>query len=71
MLVKPKDPVGKENVVRPMYKIKCEECDVVYVSETYRSLKTKFSELRRRSSTTSEVSKHIHVDHPRPNIPWS
>ena len=31
LLVKPKDPVSKENVVGPVYKIKCEECDAVYV----------------------------------------
>ena len=34
LLVKPKDPVGKANVVGPEYKIKCEECDAVYVGET-------------------------------------
>ena len=31
LLVKPKDPVDKENVVGPVYKIKCEECEVTYV----------------------------------------
>ena len=46
----------------PVYKIKCEECDAVYVSEIERSLKARFSEHRQPSSTTSEVSKHIHVD---------
>ena len=35
----------------------------MYVGETERSLKAKFSEHQRPSSTTSEVSKHIHVDH--------
>ena len=34
LLVKPKDPVSKENVVGPVYKIKCEECNAVYVGET-------------------------------------
>ena len=68
LLVKPKDPVNKENVVGPVYKIKCEECDAVYIGETERSLKARFSEHRRPSSTTSEVSKHIHVDHPQHSV---
>ena len=46
LLVKLKDRTGKENVVGPVYKIKCEECDSVYVDETERSLKTRFSEHR-------------------------
>ena len=50
------------------YKIKCEEWDVVYVGETERSLKARFSEHPRPSSRTSEVSKHIHVDHPQHSI---
>ena len=46
----------------------CEECDVTYVGETERFLTARFSEHRRPSSTTSEVSKHIHGDHPNHNI---
>ena len=65
LLVKPKDPASKENVVGPVHKIKWEECDGVFVGETERSLKVRFSEHRRPSSTTWEVSKHIHVDHPQ------
>ena len=38
LLVKPKDPVSKENVVGPVYKIKCEKCEAMYVGETERSL---------------------------------
>ena len=64
LLVKPKDPVDKENVVGPVYKIKCEECESTYVGETERSLKARFSEHRRPSSITSEVAKHIHMDQP-------
>ena len=37
LLVKPKDPVDKENAVEPVYKIKCEECKATYVGETERS----------------------------------
>ena len=68
LLVKPKYPVNKENVVGSVYKIKCEECDEVYVGGTERSLKARFSEHRPPSSTTSEVSKHIHVDHPQHSL---
>ena len=68
LLVHPKDPVGKDKVVGPVYKISCEECDATYVGETERSLKAKFGEHRRPSSTTSEVSKHIHTDNPNHNI---
>ena len=57
-----------ENVVGPVYKIKCEECNAVYVGETERSLKARFGEHRRPSSTTLEVSKHIHVDHPQHSV---
>ena len=61
LLVHPKDPVGKDKVVGPVYKISCEECDATYVGETERSLKARFGEHRRPSSTTSEVSKHIYI----------
>ena len=68
LLVKPKDPVDKENVVGPVYKIKCEECEATYVGETESSLKARFSEYRRPSSTTSEVAKHIHKDQPEHTV---
>ena len=64
LLVHPKDPVGKDKVVGPVYKISCEENEATYVGETERSLKARFGEHRRPSSTTSEVSKHIHTDSP-------
>ena len=51
-------------MVGPVYRISCEECDAVYVGETERSLKARFSEHNRPSSVTSEVSKHIHQDNP-------
>ena len=68
LLVHPKDPVGKDKVVGPVYKISCEECDTTYVGETERSLKARFGEHRRPSSTTSEVSEHVHTDNPNHNI---
>ena len=64
LLVKPKDPVDKENVVGPVYSIKCEECEATYVGETERSLKARFSEHRRPRGCTSEAAKHIHTDQP-------
>ena len=66
--MKPKDPASKENMVGPVYKIKCEECEATYVGETERSLKSRFNEHWRPSSTTSEVSKHIHIEHPEHSV---
>ena len=68
LLVHPKDPVGKDKVVGSVYHIKCEDCGASYVGETERSLKARFGEHRRPSSTTSEVSKHIHTDSSSHNI---
>ena len=64
LVIKPKDPVDKEHVVGPVYKIKCEECEATYVGETERFLKSRFNEHRRPSSITSEVAKHIQTDRP-------
>ena len=55
-------------MVGPVYKIKCEECEATYVDEMERSLKSRFNEHRRPSSTTSEVSKHIHIEHPEHSV---
>ena len=68
LLVEPKDPVSKENMVGPVYKIKCQECDAVYVGETERSLRAWFNEHWQPSSTTSEVAKHIHVDYTQHSV---
>ena len=62
MLVRPKDPLKKEQVVGPVYKIDCNSCEASYVGETERSLKARFSEHRKPSTTSSEVSQHIHQD---------
>ena len=56
--------MGKVKVVGPVYKISCEECEATYVGKTERSMKARFGEHRRQSSTTSEVLKHIHTDSP-------
>ena len=60
--------MGKDKVVGPVYKISGEECEAIYVGETKRSLKARFGEHRRPSSTTSEVSKHIHTNNPNHTI---
>ena len=69
LLVKLKDPVSKENVVGPVCKIKCEECDAVYVSETERSLKqglVNIGDLARWPQRFQNTSTLI-----TPNILWS
>lgn len=65
LLVYPKDPVGTDKVVGPVYKISCEECEAMYIGETECSLKAQFGGHRRPSSTTS---KHIHTDSPNHTI---
>ena len=65
--MKPKDPVSKENAVGPVYKIKCEEFEATYVVKQ-RSLKSRFNRHGRRSSTTSKVAKHIHLEQPEHSV---
>ena len=62
LLVQPKDKLDKGNVVGPVYHISCDDCDAIYVVETGRALKTRFSENRRKSSVASEVSQHVHLN---------
>ena len=54
--------------VGPVYKISCDECEATYAGEIEHSLKTQCEDHRRLSSTTSEVSKHIHLDSPSHTI---
>ena len=68
ILVRPKDKVIKERVVCPVYHISCDNCGESYIRETRRSLKARFSEHKRPSSVSSEVSKHINCDHPDHSI---
>ena len=70
LLVTSKDPISKENVVEPVYKIKCEECDAMYIGKMERSLKSRFNEHRRHSSTTSKIAKHIYTWN-NPCIRWN
>ena len=67
-LVRPKDPTDKENICGPIYQIKCDHCEPSYIGETERSLRSRFLEHRRPSSTTSEVSQHIHNAQPEHSI---
>ena len=60
-LVHPKDKLGKEKIVGPVYHIPCGNCEDDYIGESERSLKARFDEHKRPSSTSSEVSKHIHA----------
>ena len=64
-----KTKINKQEVAGPIYHIKCEghdniKCDKDYIGETERTLKARFMEHRRPSSSSSEVSRHIHVDNP-------
>ena len=68
LLVRPKDKVEKDKIVGPVYHIACAECEASCIGETERSLRARFQEHRRPSSTTSEVSRHIHVDQPDHSI---
>ena len=40
------------------------QCEEFHIGETERSLKARFLEHRRPSSTSSEVSQHIHIESP-------
>ena len=66
----PKDKTEKKDTVGPVYMIPCQGqttrglCSESYIGETERSLKTRFLEHRRPSSTSSEVSQHIHIESP-------
>ncbi|XP_072042908.1 uncharacterized protein [Amphiura filiformis] len=70
LLVSPKDKTEKEDIAGPVYFIPCQgktlkgQCSESYIGETERSLKARFLEHRRPSSSSSEVSKHIHIESP-------
>ena len=70
MLVHPKDKMKKGDICGAVYHIRCQggegvECHDDYIGETERTLNSRFSEHRRRSSRdSSEVAKHVHVDQP-------
>ena len=69
----PKDRLEPKEVFDPVYKIMCgggggEECNETYIGETERSLKVRFLEHRRPSSTLSEVSRHINNDKPERDV---
>jgi len=70
LLVSPKDKTEKKDTVGPVYCTPCQgktmrgQCSESYIGETERSLKTRFLEHRRPSSTSSEVSQHIHIESP-------
>ena len=70
ILVAPKDKSEKKDITGPVYSIHCQgktlrgQCQEFYIGETERSLKARFLEHRRPSSTSSEVSQHIHIESP-------
>ena len=50
------------------YKIKCEECEAMYVGEREISLNSRFNEHRRPSYNTSLVAKLIHREQPEHSV---
>ena len=67
LLCCPKDPAKKEDNTGCIYRVDCggnpgHACSSFYVGETERVLKDRAAEHRRPSSTTSEVSNHLHLD---------
>ena len=73
ILCKPKDRLEPKDVCGPVQKIVCggsegEDCPADYVGEMERTLKARFAEHRRPSSSSSEVSKHINKDNPSHHI---
>ena len=66
-----KDQSKKEEVSRVVYQIKRgrgeETCGRTYTGETDRTLKTRAAENRWPSSTSSEVSQHLHLQWRQPH----
>ena len=65
LLKKPKDKIEKEASRGVVYKIKCKNCDSVYVGQTLRALKTRMKEHTKAIKTldkNSLLTKH-HVFH--------
>jgi len=65
LLCSPKDPAKKEEICGVVYQINCggtrtQKCTSTYVGETSKTLKTRFDQHRRPSSTSSHVSLHLH-----------
>ena len=67
-LARQKDKILKEQVVGPVYHIPCDSCDASYIGKTEKLLKALFWEHRRPGCTTSEVSRHIHIDNPEHQV---
>ena len=70
ILVSPKDKTKKKVITGPIYGNFCQgltirgKCKEFYIGKTECSLKTRFLEHMRPSSTSSEVSNHIHIESP-------
>ena len=73
-LVAPNDKTDKKDITGPLYLTRCQgktsrgQCTETYIGETERSIKARFLEHRHPSSTSSEVSQHIHIESPGHNI---
>ena len=56
ILKKPKDKIEKEATRGIVYKIKCKDCDCVYIGQTSRALKTRVKEHAKAIATLDENS---------------
>ena len=56
ILKKPKDKIEKEASRGIVYKIKCKDCDCVYIGQTSRALKTRVKEHAKAIATLDENS---------------
>ncbi|XP_033117319.1 uncharacterized protein LOC117117198 [Anneissia japonica] len=70
LLVSPKDKSQKKDITGAIYHIPCQgkttsgKCKDSYIGESERTLKTRFLEHCRPSSTSSEIFQHIHIESP-------
>ena len=54
LLVHPKDKIEKEKTCGVVYKVKCNNCEKVYIKETSRKLERRVQEHRRDVETTEQ-----------------
>ena len=59
LLVKPKDPIQKEDQCGLIYHIKCKDCNDTYIGETGRNMLTRFKEHTSRKGTNSAIKEHL------------
>ena len=70
---RPKDTIEKERRTGVVYEIPCADCDVKYIGETGRALKTRqkghMASVRLGKTKTSALAEHAHLNNH--NIHWN